>query len=123
MSSCSASARRAKSPSEFVQTLGQSVRPFAMEEDWRSAARSVERCPTTISTFALECWQRNEVMHAAFEQSESVDGEQSRERSEERRLDEEAWPRMDNEGGPDAREQRYPRQDIIRTESEPSPGR
>lgn len=62
-------------------------------------------------------------MHAAFEQSESVDAEQSRQRSEERRLDEEAWSRMDNEGGSDAREQCYPRQDIIRTKSEPSPGR
>jgi hypothetical protein len=38
------------------------------------------------------------IMKLAFQHSQSGDGAGSRERSDERRRDEEAWSRLDNEG-------------------------
>lgn len=54
------------------------------------------------------------IMHTEFEQS--GDGTRSRERSEERLRDEEAWSRMDDEGCPNGN-QIDSRQDIIRIKS------
>jgi len=47
-----------------------------------------------FGVFLRECWRRMMVMHAAFEQAGN--GARSRERSEERLRDEEAWSRMDD---------------------------
>ncbi len=48
-----------------------------------------------------ECWWRMEFMQAAFEREQQLgDGAESRQRSEDRRRDEEAWSRMDDEGCP-----------------------
>lgn len=44
------------------------------------------------------------VMNAAFEQAESRDGMASRERSEERLRDEDAWLSMEDEGCPNVRQ-------------------
>jgi hypothetical protein len=53
-----------------------------------------------FGTSFRECWRKMTLMNTAFEHSESGDGAASRERSEERLRDEEAWSRMDNEGCP-----------------------
>ena len=50
--------------------------------------------------FVSECFRRMGMMKLAFEHSQSGDGTGSRERSDERRRDEEAWSRMDDEGCP-----------------------
>src|SRR5512133_3571358 len=57
--------------------------------------RQPEAFTRRFGAFFLECWQRMRMMYAAFEQSESADGSRSRERSEERLRDEQAWSRMD----------------------------
>lgn len=119
-SSCSASAPSIRGPliaeprSTFIHMLSDGVILLAK---WQGVATTVESCFRRVSAFVRDCWWKVTVMHEAFEQSESAEGQQSRERSEERGRDEEAWARMDNEGGPGGREQPYPRQDIIRTES------
>jgi len=56
-------------------------------------------------------------------QSAAGDGTRSRERSEERLRDEQAWSRMDDVGCPNRQQQIDSRQDIIRLGSEASPKR
>src|SRR5512146_1755508 len=52
------------------------------------------------SSFLRECWRRMGLMKLAFEHAQFSDGTGSRERSAERRRDEDDWSRMDDEGCP-----------------------
>lgn len=100
---------------KFLQSSVQDALP-RMKQRTRYAAvlrAYVRRRFSQFSTFCRECWRRMRVMNAAFEQAESGRGASSRERSEERLRDEQAWARMDNEGCPNGH-QPEPRQDIIR---------
>ena len=75
----------------------------------------IEGCTHGPTAFARECWQRMRRMKATFEQG-GLSLAESHERREDRRRDEEAWSRMDDEGCPN--EQPYPGRDAIRTEAE-----
>lgn len=89
MSTCNISTSLiAKSPSEFIPRLEHGATPQA--KGWRSHG-AVERWLSGVSASFRECRRRMRVMRVAFAQSESADGTRSRERSEERLRDEEAW--------------------------------
>lgn len=115
MSTCNrAIAIQPTSTREFIQTLGQDVVPLVNKRGCHGAVMR-ENFAHRLDQFGAsfrECWRRMSVMHAAFEQS--GDGARSRERSEERLRDEQAWSRMDDEGCPNGHEQIDLRQDIIR---------
>lgn len=111
-------------PDKFLQPAVQIALPSVRMRGWQSAVkrRHPEAFARRFGAFFLECLRRMKVMHAAFEQSESGDGTRSRERSEERLRDEQAWSRMDDEGCPNGHQEYDSRQDI-RTGSEASPKR
>jgi hypothetical protein len=113
------------SPDKFLQPAVQIALPSVRMRVWQSAVRRrhPEAFTRRLGTFFLECWRRMKVMHASFEQSESGDGTGSRERSEERLRDEQAWSRMDDEGCPNGQQQLYSLQQIIGRRSEASPKR
>jgi len=83
--------------------------------------QNFERHSSRFGASFRDCWRRMTVMHAAFEHAESGDGAGSRERSEERLRDEEAWSRMDDEGCPNGHQPPYPRPDIMRMGVEATP--
>jgi hypothetical protein len=96
---------------EFVQELEQDVVPPVDKRGCHGAVMR-ENFGRRLDEFGAsfrECWRRMRVMHAAFEQSGN--GSRSRERSEERLREEEAWSRMNDEGCPNGTQQPYPRQD------------
>ncbi|HWR14787.1 MAG TPA: hypothetical protein VN577_08150 [Terriglobales bacterium] len=66
-----------------------------------------------------ECWRRMAIMKAASDRAEHSDGSRFGERRAERRRDEEAWLRMDDEGCPNVRQSSLP-QDIVEMEAEGS---
>lgn len=94
---------------KFLQPSVQGALPSVRMRVWQDAVTRRQPEPFTrrFGSFFRECWRRMRVMKAAFEQSESGDGTQSRERREERLRDEESWSRMDDEGCPNARQQPY----------------
>jgi hypothetical protein len=99
---------------EFIQTLGQDAVPQVNKRGCHGAVMR-ENFAHRLDQFGAsfrECWRRMRVMHAAFEHS--GDGARSRERSEERLRDEQAWSRMDDEGCPNGPPQPHPCQDIIK---------
>jgi hypothetical protein len=112
-------------PDKFLRPSVQSALPSVRMRVWQGAVmrRQPEALTRRFGAFFLECWRRMRVMKAAFEQAESGDGTRSRERSEERLRDEQAWSRMDDKGCPNGHQQLDSRQDIIRMGSEASPTR
>ena len=64
--------------------------------------------------FLRDCWRRMGLMKLSFDHAELGDGTGSRERSDDRRRDEDDWSRMEDEGCPNGRQEPDRRQDIIR---------
>lgn len=71
-----------------------------------------------LGAFWHECWRRMNIMRADSEPS--GDGSLSRERTAERLRDEEAWSRMDDDGGPSNGRQRNQFQETAGYEKKPS---
>ncbi len=80
-------------PTAFSRRLEPAAHLLA--EPWKRDARGV-------LSFLHECWRRMGLMKRSFDHAELGDGTGSRERSNDRRRDEEAWSRMDDEGCPNA---------------------
>lgn len=93
------------SAGEFTQTLRQDVVPPVNQRGCHGAVMrgNFGRRLDQFGASFRECWRMMMVMRAAFERS--GDGARSRERSEERLRDEQAWLRMDGEGCPNGHEQ------------------
>jgi hypothetical protein len=101
---------------KLIQTVEQTSVPVLTNRAVNGAVmrQTFERHLSGFSAFFRECWRKMMVMNATFARAELGDGAASRERSEERVGDEEAWSRMDDEGCPNGRHQPYTPQDIIR---------
>jgi len=78
---------------EIIRPLVQSAFPSVKKQDCQDVV--IRQRPGGLirrfGAFVLECWRRMRVMEAASERLESSDGALSRERSEERLRDEQAW--------------------------------
>ena len=64
------------------------------------ASTEVERGSTGVIRLLRKCWRRMGLMKLSFERAERSDGTGSRQRSAERRRDEDDWSRMNDEGCP-----------------------
>ena len=78
---------------EIIRPLVQSAFPSVKKQDCQDVV--IRQRPGGLirrfGAFVRECWRRMRVMEAASERLESSDGALSRERSEERLRDEQAW--------------------------------
>ncbi len=106
MATSKSSITRLPSPQdEFIQPLAQGAATSERERECRDAVtrRQPESFTRRAGTFVRKCWRSMKVMNTAFNQEELCNGARSRERSEERLRDEEAWLRMEDEGCPNDR--------------------
>ncbi len=85
-----------------IRLLVQDALPPERKRDCRDALtrRQPENFTRRANTFFRKCWRSMKIMNTAFEQEESGNGARSRERSDARLRDEEAWLRMEDEGCP-----------------------
>jgi hypothetical protein len=113
------------SSGKLIPTVEQASFPLPTKQSTKGAVvrQKFEHQFGGLTAFFRECWRRMMVMNATFADAELGDGAASRERSEERAGDEEAWSRMDDEGCPNGRQQSYTRQNIIRIGSEATSNR
>ena len=88
--------------SELLYTPVQGALPSVSNNDWQGAVMRLppEGLTRRFAAFWRKCWETMMNMYAAYEFADSQIGDRSRERSAERRRDEQAWSRLDDDGCP-----------------------